>query len=72
MSGFFDLSVIVTNFLTAGVTTITVGNATVNATVHALSQMYKILSTKPTLKMLMTSDMKQDIKSAIKNPNTMF
>jgi len=36
MSGFFDFSVIVTNFLTAGVTTITVGNATVNANAHAL------------------------------------
>jgi hypothetical protein len=71
MSGFFDFSVIDTNFLTAGVTIITVGNATINANTHALSQMDKILFTKPTLKTVITSDMKQDIKSAIKNPNTM-
>ena len=70
MLWFSDFMVISTNFLTAGATTITEGNATVNAKAHAFSQIYKMLSTSPTLKILIMSDMKHDIKRAIKNPNT--
>jgi hypothetical protein len=70
MSGFSGFRVISTNFQTAGATTITEGNAKVNAKTHAFSQMYKMSSTKPTLKILIMSDMKDDIKRAMKKPNT--
>ena len=59
-----------TSFLTTGETITTAGKAIVNANDHDLSQIYKMLFTNPTLKMLMTSDIRQDIKSAIKNANT--
>jgi len=59
-----------TSFLTTGETITTDGKAIVKANDHALSQIYKMLFANPTLKMLMTSDIRQDIKSAIKNANT--
>jgi hypothetical protein len=49
-----------------------VGNATINANAHALSHKLTILLTKPTLKMLMTNDIMQDISSAMKNANTIL
>jgi hypothetical protein len=59
-----------TSFLTIGETTITVGNATINEKPHALSQMETMPSIKPTLKILITSDIVHDINNAIKNEKT--
>lgn len=51
---------------------IMVGRAMTNANAQALSQMDKILLTRPTLKRLITNDIMQDISSDIKNENTNF
>jgi hypothetical protein len=47
-----------------------VGNATENAKIHALTHISIILLTKPTLKMLITRDMMQDINNEMKNEKT--
>ncbi len=49
---------------------IIVGKATMKANDQAFSQMLIILLTKPTLKILITSDMMHDINNAMKNENT--
>lgn len=49
---------------------IIVGKATVKANDQAVSQMVIILSTKPTLKILITRDIMHDINNAMKNENT--
>jgi hypothetical protein len=59
-----------TIFLTTGTTSITVGKATTKAKPHAFSHIDSILFISPTLKILITSDMMQDINNAIKNANT--
>jgi len=46
------------------------GNATAKAKLHAFSQITMISSTRPTLKTLMTNDIKQDMNNAMKNANT--
>lgn len=55
---------------TIGETKITAGNATTKAKPHAFSQINKRFSTSPTLNKVITSDMRQDINSAIKKENT--
>jgi hypothetical protein len=59
-----------TSFLTAGVTIIIAGKAIINAKDHALSQMEIILGTNPTLKMLITSDIRHDMSNDIKKEKT--
>ena len=53
-----------------GETRETVGNATKKEKAQALSQISTMPSMRPTLKMLITKDMMQDIRSAIKNEKT--
>ena len=59
-----------TSFLTVGETSRTVGNATRNAKLHALIQIFTMFSTNPTLNTLITNDMMHDINSAIKKAKT--
>lgn len=59
-----------TNFLTAGDTRIIAGKATQNANPQAFSQINIMSSAKPTLKTLITNDIKHDISKAIKNEKT--
>lgn len=65
-----SLTRILTSFLTMGATNTTVGNATQNANPQAFNQIEIMPSTQPTLKILITRDIKQDISSAIKSANT--
>jgi hypothetical protein len=59
-----------TSCLTIDGTTITVENATINEKPHPLSQMGTMPSIKPTLRILITSDIVHDINNAIQNENT--
>jgi len=49
-----------------------VGNATINAKLHAFIQIVKMFSMRPTLKTLITNDMMPDINNAIISENTIF
>lgn len=59
-----------TSFFTMGATTNIVGNATTKAKPQACIQIEIIPSIRPTLKILITSDMIHDINNAIKKENT--
>ena len=56
-----------TSCLTLDGTTTTVENATINEKLHPLSQMGTMPSIKPTLRILITSDIVHDINNAIQN-----
>jgi len=58
------------SLLTIGATTIIVGNATEKAMLQALSQIKIKLFTKPTLTVVTTNDIRQDMSRAIKNAKT--
>ena len=47
-----------------------VGKAIVKAKIHAFNQIETILLTKPTLKMLITNDIMQDINKDMKKEKT--
>jgi hypothetical protein len=49
----------------------TAGKAITKANAHDLSQIVMMLFTRPTLKRLITNDMRHDINNAIKNEKTM-
>ncbi len=49
---------------------ITVGKATTKEKTQALSQIVRIPSMRPTLKMLITNDIMPDIKNAMKKAKT--
>jgi hypothetical protein len=49
-----------------------VGNATINAKLHAFNQIAIIFVTIPTLKILITKDIIQDISNAMKKENTVL
>lgn len=49
----------------------TVGKATQKANAHAFNHIDTMLCTHPTLKILITRDIKHDINKAIKNAKTM-
>jgi hypothetical protein len=55
-----------------GETSMMVGNATVNANAQAFSHKLRILLTRPTLKILITKDITQDISNDMKNENTIL
>ena len=59
-----------TNLLTIGPTINTAGKATAKAKLQAFNHLKNKPSISPTLKMVITNDMKHDIKSAMKNENT--
>ena len=59
-----------TSFLTKGAIRVTVGKATENANSQAFSQIRIISFTSPILKIVITSDIIQDIIKAIKNEKT--